>query len=724
MSEVHSANIGGEHNHEQEYAHGKCCCHGHKHEEKYESKHEHSHEHKHKKSCCCKEEEVSGCGCGHDHEHGGEVSKKDIGKIFLSAAFLVIAILVGEYAAEFSSKYNISIGNVETISLVLYLISYFIVGGEVVKSAVKNICKGKVFDENFLMALATVGAFFIKEYPEAVAVMMLYRIGELFQDYAVGKSRKSISKLMDIRPDIAYVKLNDGTVVEKNPDEVRIGEFIVVKPGEKVALDGKLANGQGTVDVMALTGESLPREVYVGDDIISGSVSVSGVLEIEVTKEFGQSTVSKVLELVENASQKKADSEKFITKFAKYYTPVVVIVAVLLAVIPSCVEGVSDVLVWSKWLYRALSFLVISCPCALVISVPLSFFAGIGGASANGVLIKGSTYMEILAHVRTVVFDKTGTLTKGNFKVVDIELYNGEDKLKILQFATIAEMNSNHPIALSLRESYKNKALDDTLALETLENLEKNIDNRNYEELAGYGIKAMYNGKIIYVGNSRLMDKLNISYEVCTKLGTVVYVAAGDREDNIGYMGAIVIADEIKEDSKIAMETLKKAGVNRTVMLTGDRKNIAEHVGESLGITDVYSELLPGDKVDKLEGILASAADISKVAFVGDGINDAPVLARADVGIAMGGLGQDAAIEAADVVIMDDKPSNIAKAISISKKTLRIVKQNIAFAIGIKVLVMILAAFGMASMWYAVFADVGVCFIAILNALRAMKYKA
>lgn len=728
MSEVHSANIGGEHNHEQECAHGKCCCHGHKHEEKYESKHEHSHEHKHEhkheKSCCCKEEEVSGCGCGHDHEHGGEVSKKDIGKIFLSAAFLVIAILVGEYAAEFSSKYNISIGNVETISLVLYLISYFIVGGEVVKLAVKNICKGKVFDENFLMALATVGAFFIKEYPEAVAVMMLYQIGELFQDYAVGKSRKSISKLMDIRPDIAYVKLNDGTVVEKNPDEVRIGEFIVVKPGEKVALDGKLANGQGTVDVMALTGESLPREVYVGDDIISGSVSVSGVLEIEVTKEFGQSTVSKVLELVENASQKKADSEKFITKFAKYYTPVVVIVAVLLAVIPSCVEGVSDVLVWSKWLYRALSFLVISCPCALVISVPLSFFAGIGGASANGVLIKGSTYMEILAHVGTVVFDKTGTLTKGNFKVVDIELYNGEDELKILQFATIAEMNSNHPIALSLRESYKNKALDDTLALETLENLEKNIDNRNYEELAGYGIKAMYNGKIIYVGNSRLMDKLNISYEVCTKLGTVVYVAAGDREDNIGYMGAIVIADEIKEDSKIAMETLKKAGVNRTVMLTGDRKNIAEHVGESLGITDVYSELLPGDKVDKLEGILASAEDISKVAFVGDGINDAPVLARADVGIAMGGLGQDAAIEAADVVIMDDKPSNIAKAISISKKTLRIVKQNIAFAIGIKVLVMILAAFGMASMWYAVFADVGVCFIAILNALRAMKYKA
>ena len=708
MSEVHNSNKLHNHNHEYE----QCCC------------HEHNHKHKNDKSCCCKEEEVSGCGCGHDHEHGGEVSKKEIGKIFLSVAFLIIAILIGELATKISSGYNISLGNLETISLVLYLISYFIVGGEVVKSAVKNICRGKVFDENFLMALATIGAFFIREYPEAVAVMMLYQIGELFQDYAVGKSRKSISKLMDIRPDIAYVKLDDGTVVERNPEEVRIGEIIVVKPGEKVALDGKLAKGQGTVDVMALTGESLPREVYVGDDIISGSVSVSGVLEIEVMKEFGQSTVSKVLELVENASQKKADSEKFITKFAKYYTPIVVIVAVLLAVIPSCVEGVSDTLVWSKWLYRALSFLVISCPCALVISVPLSFFAGIGGASANGVLIKGSTYMEILARVNTIVFDKTGTLTRGNFKVVAIELYNQENELEVLRYATIAEVNSNHPIADSLREAYKNRSLEGLSTLESIENIEKNIDNKNYEEIAGYGIKAIYNGEIIYVGNSKLMDKLNITYEVSTQLGTVVYVAVGDKEDNIRYIGAIVIADEIKEDSKVAIEMLKKAGVNRTVMLTGDRKNIAEHVGGILDITDVFSELLPGDKVDKLENILDGVATGSKVAFVGDGINDAPVLARADVGIAMGGLGQDAAIEAADVVIMDDKLSNIAKAINISKKTLRIVKQNIAFAIGIKVIVMIMAAFGMASMWYAVFADVGVCFIAILNAMRAMKYKA
>ena len=698
-----------------------CCCkscgHEHKHEHKHKHEHDHEHDHEH-------EHEISGCGCGHDHEHGEEVGKKEIGKIFLSLAFLVIAILVGEYAVLFSDRFGISLGNVETASLALYLISYLIVGGEIVRAAARNICKGKIFDENFLMTLATIGAFFIGEYPEAVAVMMLYQIGELFQGYAVGKSRKSIVKLMDIRPDIAYVKLNDGTVVERDPEEVRIGEIIVVKPGEKVALDGKLAKGQGTVDVMALTGESLPREVYAGDDIISGSISVSGVLEIEVTKEFGQSTVSKVLELVENASQKKADSEKFITKFARYYTPIVVVAAVLLAVIPACIEGVQDVSIWSKWLYRALSFLVISCPCALVISVPLSFFAGIGGASSNGILIKGSTYMEILAKVGVVVFDKTGTLTKGNFKVVDVELYNGDSELKLLRYATIAELNSNHPIALSLREAYKTKALQGDKHVESIEELENHIDNDNYEEISGYGIKAAYNGEVIYVGNAKLMERLNILYKECSKLGTVVYVAVGDKEDNIKYIGAIVIADEIKSDSKEAIQMLSKCGVGTTVMLTGDRKNIAEHVGSNIGITDIYSELLPGDKVDKLEAVLSTVEGDSKVAYVGDGINDAPVLARADVGIAMGGLGQDAAIEAADVVIMDDKPINIAKAINISKKTLRIVKQNIAFAIGIKILVMLMAAVGMASMWYAVFADVGVCVIAVLNALRAMKYKA
>lgn len=683
-----------------------CCCSKRNHKEHH---HEHHHEH--------------GCGCGHDHEHGGDIEGKEIAKIFLAGIFLVAAIFVGKYSYELSDKLAISFGTVETVSLILYLISYFTVGGEVVKTAVRNIMKGKVFDENFLMALATVGAFFIGEYPEAVAVMMFYQVGEMFQDYAVGKSRKSISALMDIRPDVAYVKLHDGTVVKKEPSEVRIGEIIVVKPGEKVALDGKLAKGEGTIDTMALTGESLPREIYVGDDIISGSISVSGVLEIEVTKEFSQSTVSKILELVENASHKKADSEKFITKFARYYTPVVVVVALLLATIPPFIEGVGVVDVWYKWLYRALSFLVISCPCALVISVPLSFFAGIGGASANGILIKGSSYMEALAKTGVVVFDKTGTLTKGNFKVVNAIPYGDEKELNVIKYATIAELYSNHPIGLSLKETYKNRVLEHSDILDTIEALELKTDGNNFEEITGYGIKAMAEGQIIYVGNHKLMDKVGISYEVCKELGTVVYVAIGESEDKLRYIGAIVIADEVKDDSKDAILGLKTVGVEKAVMLTGDKKNIAEYVGNSLGVTEIYSELLPADKVDKLEMILAENKGEKKVAFAGDGINDAPVLARADIGIAMGGLGQDAAIEAADIVIMDDKPSSIVKAIKISKKTLSIVKQNIVFAIGVKVLVLLLAALGIASMWYAVFADVGVCVIAILNALRAMKYK-
>lgn len=692
-----------------------CKNHGHSHENHHEEpKKEHKHEH--------------GCGCGHDHEHGGDIEGKEIAKIFLAAVFLVAAIFVGKYSIELSDKFSISLGTVETVSLLLYLISYFTVGGEVVKTAVKNICKGKVFDENFLMALATVGAFFIGEYPEAVAVMMFYQVGEMFQDYAVGKSRKSISALMDIRPEVAYVKLHDGTVVKKEPSEVRIGEIIVVKPGEKVALDGKLAKGEGTIDTMALTGESLPREVFVGDDIISGSISVSGVLEIEVMKEFSQSTVSKILELVENASNKKADSERFITKFARYYTPVVVVIALLLAVIPPCVEifgmgGGATTDVWYKWLYRALSFLVISCPCALVISVPLSFFAGIGGASANGILIKGSTYMEALAKTGVVVFDKTGTLTKGNFKVVNIVPYKTENELKILKSATIAELYSNHPIGLSLKETYKNRALEHSDVLESIEALELKIDSSNFEEISGYGIKAVADGQIIYAGNHKLMDKIGVAYDVCTELGTIVYVAVGHSENDINYIGAIVIADEIKEDASAAISGLKKMGIDKTVILTGDRKNIAEYVGNNLGVTDIYSELLPSDKVDRLEELLNMATSEKKVAFAGDGINDAPVLARADIGIAMGGLGQDAAIEAADVVIMDDKPSSIVKAIKMAKKTLKIVKQNIVFAIGVKVLVLLLAAVGVASMWYAVFADVGVCVIAILNALRAMKCK-
>lgn len=716
-----------------------CKNHGHSHENhheepKKEHKHEHScgcdHHHEKEHGCGCDHhhEKEHGCGCGHDHEHGGDIEGKEIAKIFLAAVFLVAAIFVGKYSIELSDKFSISLGTVETVSLLLYLISYFTVGGEVVKTAVKNICKGKVFDENFLMALATVGAFFIGEYPEAVAVMMFYQVGEMFQDYAVGKSRKSISALMDIRPEVAYVKLHDGTVVKKEPSEVRIGEIIVVKPGEKVALDGKLANGEGTIDTMALTGESLPREVFVGDDIISGSISVSGVLEIEVMKEFSQSTVSKILELVENASNKKADSEKFITKFARYYTPVVVVIALLLAVIPPCVEifgmgGGATTDVWYKWLYRALSFLVISCPCALVISVPLSFFAGIGGASANGILIKGSTYMEALAKTGVVVFDKTGTLTKGNFKVVNIVPYKTENELKILKSATIAELYSNHPIGLSLKETYKNRALEHSDVLESIEALELKIDSSNFEEISGYGIKAVADGQIIYAGNHKLMDKIGVAYDVCTELGTIVYVAVGHSENDINYIGAIVIADEIKEDASAAISGLKKMGIDKTVILTGDRKNIAEYVGNNLGVTDIYSELLPSDKVDRLEELLNMATSEKKVAFAGDGINDAPVLARADIGIAMGGLGQDAAIEAADVVIMDDKPSSIVKAIKMAKKTLKIVKQNIVFAIGVKVLVLLLAAVGVASMWYAVFADVGVCVIAILNALRAMKCK-
>ena len=708
----HEHGCGCDHHHEKEHG---CGC-DHHHEEKHSCGNNHHHEEEH------------GCGCGHDHEHGGDIEGKEIAKIFLAAVFLVAAIFVGKYSIELSDKFSISLGTVETVSLLLYLISYFTVGGEVVKTAVKNICKGKVFDENFLMALATVGAFFIGEYPEAVAVMMFYQVGEMFQDYAVGKSRKSISALMDIRPEVAYVKLHDGTVVKKEPSEVRIGEIIVVKPGEKVALDGKLAKGEGTIDTMALTGESLPREVFVGDDIISGSISVSGVLEIEVMKEFSQSTVSKILELVENASNKKADSEKFITKFARYYTPVVVVIALLLAVIPPCVEifgmgGVSTTDVWYKWLYRALSFLVISCPCALVISVPLSFFAGIGGASANGILIKGSTYMEALAKTGVVVFDKTGTLTKGNFKVVNIVPYKTENELKILKSATIAELYSNHPIGLSLKETYKNRALEHSDVLESIEALELKIDSSNFEEISGYGIKAVADGQIIYAGNHKLMDKICVAYDVCTELGTIVYVAVGHSENDINYIGAIVISDEIKEDASAAISGLKKMGIDKTVILTGDRKNIAEYVGNNLGVTDIYSELLPSDKVDRLEELLNMATSEKKVAFAGDGINDAPVLARADIGIAMGGLGQDAAIEAADVVIMDDKPSSIVKAIKMAKKTLKIVKQNIVFAIGVKVLVLLLAAVGVASMWYAVFADVGVCVIAILNALRAMKCK-
>lgn len=723
MSHKHKEHNNNEgHNHEHNHGHDKytCCCKKHSYEnhaEECRDEHCHCHnEHKHEGHGHHHHHDHVSCGCGHDHEHGGDVDKRDIAKIFLAAAIFIAAIFVGEYAKTLADMMNISLGTMETVSLVLYLIAYFTVGGEVVRTAVKNISRGKVFDENFLMGIATVGAFFVGEYPEAVAVMMFYQIGELFQSYAVGKSRKSITSLMDIRPDVAYVKLNDGSIVKREPKEVRIGEIIVVKPGEKVALDGKLARGEGAVDTMALTGESLPREVEVGDKIISGSISVNGVLEIEVEKKFGQSTVSKILELVESASSKKAESEKFISKFARYYTPIVVFMALALAIIPPLFIGVTSGEVWSDWVYRALNFLVISCPCALVISVPLSFFGGLGGASSNGILIKGSNYIEALAKCDTIVFDKTGTLTKGNFKVTGINPANGIMETELLKKAAIAECFSNHPIALSIVKELKLKDM------EAYETIKAKAEAAGYEEISGHGIRTNAEGETIYAGSSRLMDKYGIEFTSCDALGTIVYVAVEEGISGIRYIGAIVIEDEIKEDSAEAISGLAGIGVSKTVMLTGDKKNIAEHVAGMLGVSEVHGELLPADKVSWVERLLEGKKQGTRLAFVGDGINDAPVLARADIGIAMGGMGQDAAIEAADVVLMDDKPSNIVKAIRIARKTLNIVKQNIVFVIAVKALVLVLAAFGIASMWYAVFADVGVCVIAILNALRAMRY--
>ena len=714
-----------EHNHNEEHEH----IHDHKNEHNhYEDSHrKHSHEepshgcgcgHEHKEpshGCGCghdHEEPSHGCGCGHDHEHGGEVEKSEIAKILIGVAVFVAALFAEGNVLELSKLFNISLATTETLALVLFLVAYFIIGGEVVRGAVRNIMKGRVFDENFLMSVATIGAFFIGEYPEAVAVMIFYQVGELFQDYAVGKSRKSIAALMDIRPDVVYVKLNDGSIVKKEPKDVRIGQIIVVKPGEKVALDGKLAKGEGTIDTKALTGESLPREVSVGDSIISGSISINGVLQIEVEKEFSESTVSKILELVENASSKKAESERFITKFARYYTPVVVCIAVALAVIPPLFIGANSQAVWSDWVYRALSFLVISCPCALVISVPLSFFGGLGGASTKGILIKGSNYIEALSKCDTVVFDKTGTLTKGNFKVSKVDVTGDIDELGLLAMAAEAELYSNHPIALSIKDYLKSYDKDIYTKIEAA------ADASHYEEIAGHGIRVSKDNEILYAGSARLMDKFNISYEPVNALGTVVYVAR-----NEAYLGAIVIEDEIKDDASEAIKGLSTVDVSKTVMLTGDKRDIAEHVAGILGVSEVHSQLLPADKVSKVEELLMAQNPKGKLAFVGDGINDAPVLARADIGIAMGGLGQDAAIEAADVVLMDDKPSNIVKAIKIAKKTMRIVRQNIVFAIAVKVGVLVLSALGMTSMWYAVFADVGVSFIAILNALRAMRQR-
>lgn len=586
----------------------------------------------------------------------------------------------------------------DNIELILFLVAYLIVGRDVVKRAAKNILSGQVFDENFLMTIATFGAFLVGEYPEGVAVMLFYQLGELFESYAVDKSRNSISDLMDIYPEYANVKRGD-SIEQVDPDEVQIGDIIVVKPGEKVPLDCKVISGSTSLDTKALTGESLPREVEVGDTLISGCININGVVEAEVIKEFGESTVSKILDLVENASSKKAEAENFITKFARYYTPIVVICAVVLAIIPSLFTGE-----WSVWGYRALSFLVISCPCALVISVPLSFFGGLGGASKCGVLIKGSNYLEALAKAEIVVFDKTGTLTKGTFHVKEIRNNNRYSDEELIRLAAYVENFSNHPISSALKEAY-GKSIDNSII-------------KDVEEIAGHGVRATIDNLVVYAGNSKLMKQIGVEFDDIKVAGTVVHLAV----DNT-YEGCIVIADTVKDDSKVAIEELRKSNIKRIVMLTGDSKIAGETVARELGIEEVYTELLPGDKVDKVENLFSQKSEAGKLVFVGDGINDAPVLARADIGIAMGGLGSDAAIEAADIVILTDEPSKIAKAMQISKKTLGIVKQNIVFAIGVKVLVLILAAVGIATMWAAVFADVGVSAIAILNAMRALKVK-
>lgn len=610
---------------------------------------------------------------------------KRLWRIIIGAAVLATAVLL-------------SLNN-EWLRIALFIISYIIVGGDVVKRAVKNIFKGQVFDENFLMSIATIGAFFIGEYPEGVAVMLFYQVGELFQSYAVGKSRKSIASLMDIRPDYANVKKGD-ELVKVDPDEVQIGDIIVIKAGEKIPLDGKVIEGSSMIDTSALTGESVPREVEVGSDILSGCININGVITAEVTKEFGESTVSKILDLVENASSKKSNSEQFITKFARYYTPVVVIIAVFLAIIPPLVI---DGATFSDWIYRALAFLVVSCPCALVISIPLSFFGGIGGASKKGVLVKGSNYLEALAETEIVVFDKTGTLTKGVFNVQEIHP-EGVSKEELLELTAHAESYSNHPISLSLKRAYS-----------------KEIDNgriSDVEEISGHGVIATVDGKKVMAGNIKLMKMMDIPYFKGELIGTIVHVAVNNK-----YIGYIVIADEVKEDSAQAIKELKAASIKQTVMLTGDNKSIGSKVAKELGLDKVYAELLPADKVEKLEELFSQKSKKGKLAFVGDGINDAPVLARADIGIAMGGLGSDAAIEAADVVIMTDEPSKIATAMKISKKTLKIAHQNIVFAIGIKIIVLILSAFGIATMWAAIFADVGVTIIAVLNAFRALNVK-
>ena len=630
----------------------------------------------------------------------GEASMMKKQKIMLyriiAAAVIYVPLFVLEHMGKLEFQSEIP------VQFLLFMIPYLIVGWDIIYRAVRNISHGQVFDENFLMCIATFGALGVKEYSEAVAVMLFYQIGELFQSYAVNRSRQSISAMMDICPEYANIE-EDGKLKQVDPDDVEIGTEIVIKAGERVPLDGVVVSGTSFVDTSALTGESVPREVTEGSEIISGCVNGSGLLKVRTTKEFDDSTVAKILELVENASSKKAHVENFITKFAKYYTPIVVCAAVVLAFLPPIILGGG----FAEWIQRACIFLVISCPCALVISVPLGFFGGIGAASKQGVLVKGSNYLEALSEMKTIVFDKTGTLTKGEFVVSEV-IPNGWEKEGLLEVAALAEGYSDHPISAALKKPYEEAELGE-LSMDRVEQA---------EEIAGHGIKAKIDGRVVYAGNAKLMEEKGVEYEPCTVPGTVVYLAA-EKE----FLGTIVISDTVKPEAKRAIAQLKQSGVKKTVMLTGDRKDVGEAVAESLGIDEVYTDLLPGDKVDKVEALLGELGEKEKLGFVGDGINDAPVLSRADIGIAMGSMGSDAAIEAADVVLMDDNILKISSIMRIAGKTLQIVHQNIVFALGVKVLVLILGALGMANMWEAVFADVGVSVIAILNSMRTLKVK-
>lgn len=610
----------------------------------------------------------------------------------IAAAIIYIPLFVLEHMGklEFQTPWP--------VKFLLFLVPYAIIGWDIIYKAIRNICHGQVFDENFLMCIATFGALGVGEYSEAVAVMLFYQVGELFQSYAVGKSRQSISEMMDICPEYANIE-QEGQLAQVDPDDVGIGDVIVIKAGERIPLDGIVLSGNSFIDTSALTGESVPREVREGSEIISGCVNGSGLLKVQVTKEFDDSTVSKILELVENASSKKAKVENFITRFAKYYTPVVVCAAVLLAILPTLLFGQP----FTEWLKRACIFLVISCPCALVISVPLGFFGGIGAASRQGVLVKGSNYLEILSEMKTIVFDKTGTLTRGEFAVNKVIVNEGNES-EILELAALAEGYSDHPIAGALRA-----ACQEELSMERV---------KDSEEIPGHGIRSVIDGEIVYAGNAKLMEREGIWYEPCDEAGTVVYVA----KQNL-FLGVIVIADTVKPEAKRAIRQLKNSGVRKTVMLTGDRREVGEAVAAELGIDQVYTELLPGDKVEKVEGLLAELGEKERLGFVGDGINDAPVLGRADIGIAMGSMGSDAAIEAADIVLMDDDIMKIPSVIRIAGQTMKIVKQNIVFALTVKALVLFLGALGMANMWEAVFADVGVSVIAILNSMRTLKTK-